>query len=255
MDDLQRLEILQGALQPMQGGGPMMGGGGGFNPMSGYNDYLMSWMTANPDNRDVSSMVMQQLFQNQNPYSQWQMQSDMQNQQWNNMFQMADMASMMMQSGDPWMMMRGEEMMRNIAGGFGGGAEEQGFTDLARSGFGRGAQEAAMSGNIEDYRKLTALSQLDDPAIELYHQRPSWDERMDQINRYGGIGGYALGGMGTGAAIGAGVGSVVPGLGTAIGAVGGGAIGAGAGTIKALLDMFRDEKIKEERLRQSGYGI
>lgn len=255
MDDLQRVEMLQGALQPMQGGGPMVGGGGGFSPMSGYNDYLMSWMTANPDNPDISNMVMQQLFQNQNPYMQWQMQSEMQNQQWNNMFQMADMAGMMMQSGDPWMMMRGEEMMRNIASGFGGSPQEQGFTDMARTGFGREAQEAAMTGDIEAYRRLSALSELDDAGIELYSQRPTWNERMDQINRYGGVGGYALGGMGTGALAGAGIGSVIPGAGTAVGGVTGGIIGAGLGAGKALLDMFRDEKIKEERLRQSGYGI
>lgn len=254
MDDLQRIQILEQALAPTTGGmgGGMPGMGG--NPMSGYLNYLQSWASANPGNQRLGQMVAEQMMQYSNPYTQWQMQSEMQNRQWDNMFQMADMANMMMQSEDPWVRMRGEEMIRGLAGNF-GPQQEQSFADMARSGFAKGAQEAAMSGNIEDFGKLSALAALDDRGIEMYSARPTQEERFAQVNRFGGIPGYALGGMAAGAGIGAGIGSVVPVVGTAVGGIAGGALGAGAGTVKALLDMFREEKIKEDRLRRSGYML
>jgi len=260
MDDMKRLEILQGALQPMQGssmgiggmGGGMMGGMGGYNPMSAYNDYLTSWITANPDNPQIWKMVMEQLMQSQNPYAQWQMQNEMGNQNTQRMFDMMEMANMLIQSGDPILKQRGIEMQRSVAGSMSGyGAQPTSsdpFASMAKSGYSSQMEQAAISGDYEEYSRLKKLSELSDKDFMRYSQKPTAGERFQNVNQYGGIPGYALAGAGTGAAVGAGLGSVVPGIGTVIGGIGGGAIGAGAGTIAALLKMFEDEKIKMGRV-------
>ena len=68
------------------------------------------------------------------------------------------------------------------------------------------------------------------------------------------VAGGAVGGLGTGAAIGAGIGSIIPGLGTGVGAIVGGGIGALTGGIGQNIRKQKEYKQYKDQLEDEGLG-
>jgi hypothetical protein len=118
---------------------------------------------------------------------------------------------------------------------------------------------------LQDYETLTEdqfnwnkylATQATPEQIFAYEQsKPTWKDIMQQEDEDVTQWKNLLSGVGTGAAVGAGVGSIVPGLGTLVGAGVGGLGGAIGGTVKTLSQLLKEkEELKRRAAGYTGYN-
>ncbi len=106
-----------------------------------------------------------------------------------------------------------------------------------------------------EWNQYLANSATPEQIFAYEQSKPTWKDIMQQEDEDVTQWKNLLSGVGTGAAVGAGVGSIVPGLGTLVGAGVGGLGGAIGGTVKTLSQLLKEkEELKRRAAGYTGYN-
>ncbi len=248
--------------QEAQWGGMQGGFGGMQGGMGGQQDFLKQLMELNPNHRGIQDYGLEQMLRQQDPYSQWEMSSTMQNDALQRAMMLTELASMF--QGEGGLSPEGQQIMQMGLGGLG--------VDTGMSGYGAMGdvyqsvdadmmgqiQNAASRGDFETAQQIAQIRELaqQDPSVyEEWARKPSWGERLSSLGGGGAAQGAAFGGAGIlgGAKAGALLGGKAGLIGGPKGALVGGALGGLAGGLYGLRGLWDDEGMRLGR-DYSGYG-